>query len=337
MKCCHRPASRNSDLEVSARRPLRVLNAVERGARRRPRVALGDSLVTDNPHMRLTGRTPLLALAATLLVYGCGTGGSNSLPPNTTASQAATTIATPTTQLPPVTHYIGTVNWKLSSTTQLTVAYSIGSLVDSDTAGDVPAGAVPAVQACGASMNPSYDDRNVYVPGQVTITFEGPLTTSIEINPAGDLEDLGGLTTLDEELSEAVNVDGTWECGDQNALNVNMSNGQSLVMGLWVFGQVLSNTYTSLSQTQVPEWAFSGQVACDYSDGCPETMTVTFSGPHATPGCIIDNPNVAVNFGTPGSGGISLFGSPPFTLNVVQSAYGVPPIDLNSTLHCPAA
>jgi hypothetical protein len=252
----------------------------------------------------------------------CGGAAAPSKPPDpfhplTTSTTSSTDNTSPSTNPQGVSsgNYtnIGTETVSLdpgSGGGQAVLSYSIGSPV---VAANPPKAAAQVFSACDM-QTATLTGQSVFVPGSLTITFQGgPYASQVHVN-GGDIGSLaneslvGGANLADGVLAEAVAVNGQWSCGDSTGGLVNgssgfeatISPGQSVTYPIWVIAEnALNNGTPTFSQTANPDWAFTGNTV---TGGLPDAISA--SGPHAFV-CSTD-PNAQQE--------VSLFASPPFTM-----------------------
>jgi hypothetical protein len=237
---------------------------------------------------------------------------SSTTPPTTVTTTPPTTVTTTTRPEAPPFQYIGTVTESDGAGTVFTIRYSLGQLELGDSQSfdlDQFAG---ALNACSQNFEGA-SARSAYISGLVTFSYHGQLPASIGIDPTSDVLEYPDGGTPDD-LVEDVDLNGNWVCvntvGDEGGSSVTLSNGQSVTMPMVVLAsQVLTNARPTLLPSEVPYWAFGGNVAVDGSDTLTNTV---FSGPNAA---VCSGPPVDEVTPQTSPNRIAMFAAPPYQLN----------------------
>jgi hypothetical protein len=274
-------------------------------------------------------RLALTAVSAVLLgSFGLAACSSpNASPPQPGGSDQATTtstaVPTATTSQPAFTS-IGTATIPFGASASIVVSYSVGSPIAASSSGAIPSAASSVFSACSQPGVFSSADAStlVYLPGHISITYQGPMSTGVTLNPTNDPTDLtnGNPLTASNQFVEDLDVNGNWICGNYDSAadgftdTVQMSSGESLTYPAWfIAGGVLSSSYPTFTPSDFSYWGVSGRLVTLESQYFPMASAGTFSGPNATAGCTYPSSSSASN------GGISLLSSTPFTVNLADS------------------
>lgn len=255
-----------------------------------------------------------LAVVAALLA-ACGSdspeGGSR---PTTAPTSMVPPTSAPTTTTAPVTYTtIGTLVFAVTKSTgggTASLTYSVGKPITGDAP---PPAASAALSSC--DIGTLTTRGSIYVPGDVQVTFEGgPYPEKLSLR-GGDITGAAASTNEHTVLREAIDVDGSWSCGQTHGLVVTGSGAyevtfdpnQRSTFPVWVFaiGGINNEAPTFNAATNIA-WSFTG-ATLSVGPGAKKSG----SGPHVYTCGLTGIGSVA----SPTTLRVSLFGSPPLTLN----------------------